>query len=83
VAKGKDEAAINDSGDAVVKAAEKRFDSRKTHNEESHYTTFNECVHNILFFCFKICPAILVLPAAYLSPSVSHKLGCDLRSLKP
>jgi hypothetical protein len=44
VAKGKDEAAINDSGDAVVKAAEKRFDSRKTHNEETHYTTFNKCV---------------------------------------
>jgi hypothetical protein len=45
VAKGKDEAAINDSGDAVVKAAEKRFDSRKTHNEKPMYTTNNKCVH--------------------------------------
>jgi hypothetical protein len=29
----------------VVKAAEKRFDSRKTHNEKPMYTTNNKCVH--------------------------------------
>src|ERR1700733_10221269 len=44
VAKGEDETAINDSGDAVVKAAETRLDSRKTHNEETLYTTNIKCV---------------------------------------
>src|ERR1700728_1627591 len=48
VAKGEDEEAINEPGDAVVKTVEIRFDSRKTHNEEPHYTTNNQCVAKII-----------------------------------
>ena len=39
VVNGEDEAALNDSGGALEKAVDIRFDSRKTHNNELLYTT--------------------------------------------